>query len=498
MEIVLELLNKKHEQADLLVAGFFEKEKPAKSLESLESEFANLIKTAVDKGRFEGKFSQVFSSYNTQYKEAVELAVFGLGLRKNHKKACTRKAIGQIIQLAKSRKVSRVRILADTFSNAEVSVAEVVGIAAETARVAVYEFDRYKSKKDDKAKKLERVELVVEDAKEKASAQKKIDYAEAVAEGILRARDLINEPANIMTPEQLAKSAEEMADAKKLHCEILSQGEMEQLKMGGIIGVNRGSKYQAGLIILEYGTRFKKNGTVCLVGKGVTFDTGGISIKPADGMEKMKYDMSGAAAVIATMGVIADLKPQLHVVGLAPAVENNVAEDPQRPGDIIRMYNGKTVEVINTDAEGRLILGDALAYAAKFEPDAIIDLATLTGMCAYTFGDKAIAIMGNNEKLINRVKDAGLAAGERCWELPMFDEYKDQIKGHHSDLLNTGGRFAGTITAAKFLEEFVPEKTAWVHLDIAGTAWADSNRPDCPKGGTGVGVRLLTQFLMNY
>lgn len=499
MEIVLELLNKKRTQSDLLVSGFFEKEKPAKPLQDLAPEFSALIESAVSKGRFEGKFSQVFSSYDAEHPEAGELLVFGLGLRKNHKKMCTRKAAGQIVQLAKARKASRLRILVDTFTNQEVSAAEAAEILAETIRLAVYEFDRYKApKKDDSAKKLERVELVIEDAKRKAEILKKLEYAQAVAEGVLRARTLINEPANIMTPEELAKSAQEMAEQKKIRCEVLSQGEMEQLKMGGILGVNRGSKYQAGLVILEYGARFKKNGTVCLVGKGVTFDTGGISIKPADGMEKMKYDMSGAAAVISALGVAADLKLPLHVVGLTPVVENNVAEDPQRPGDIVRMYNGKTVEIINTDAEGRLILADALAYAEKFKPNAIIDLATLTGMCAYTFGDKAIGLMTNNEKLADKVKKAGQAVGERCWELPMYDEYKDQIKGHHSDLLNTGGRYAGTITAAKFLEEFVPAKTPWVHLDIAGTAWAESNRPDCVKGGTGVGVRLLTQFLSHY
>lgn len=502
MEIVLDGLDKKREAADLLITGFFEKEKVAASLESAEPRAVSFIEDALKRGRFEGKFGQTLTSYSSDYDEAPECIIFGLGQRKNHKKTCMRKASGQIIQLAKSRKASRVRILADTFTSSEVKIEDVVGILAEVSRLATYEFDRYKSKKEDnkeknQSKKLKKIEILVEDGKNK-SFQHRLQYAQAVSEGVLRARDLINEPANVMTPEKLAKHAEDMADKKGIRFEALSEGEMSQLKMGGILGVNQGSRYRPQLIILEYGKRFKKNGTICLVGKGVTFDTGGISIKPSDGMEKMKYDMSGAAAVIGTLGVVADLKLPLHVVGLAPAVENNVAEDPQRPGDIIRMFNGKTVEVINTDAEGRLILGDALAYAEKFKPDAIIDLATLTGMCAYTFGDKAIGLMTNNEKLAKKVMEAGLASGERCWELPMYPEYSEQIKGHHSDLLNTGGRYGGTITAAKFLEEFVPEKTAWVHLDIAGTAWADSNRPDCVKGGTGVGVRLLTEFLSNY
>jgi leucyl aminopeptidase len=235
-----------------------------------------------------------------------------------------------------------------------------------------------------------------------------------------------------------------------------------------------------------------------LIGKGVTFDTGGISIKPAADMEKMKYDKAGACTVIAAMGVLADLKLPLHVVAVVPTVENMPSENPQRPGDIIRMYSGKTVEVINTDAEGRLILGDALAYAGRYKPRAIIDLATLTGMCAYTFGDKAIGLMGNDRPLLDRVKKAGDQTGERCWELPLWEDYGEMIKGHHSDLLNVGGKYAGTITAAMFLKEFVPEKTAWAHLDIAGTAWCDSARPDCPKGATGVGVRLLANLLRNW
>lgn len=499
MKIILESLNKKKGSADLLIAGFFENEKAPKALESSEPVFAQTLNEAVKKGRFEGKFGQIFSSYSSDFQEAPEIVVFGLGLKKNHKKTCFRKAVGQFVQIAKSRKASTVRILLDTFTNDTVKLTDAIELLTETSALATYEFDRYKSKKEDKkAKKLEVFEAIVSDAKGK-SGQEKIDYASIVSEGVLLARDLINEPGNILNPETLSKAAEDLADRKKnLSCEIISQGELEQMKMGGILAVNRGSRIPAALIVLEYGARYKKNGTVCLVGKGVTFDTGGISIKPSADMEKMKYDMSGAAAVIGTMGVVADLGLKLHVVGLAPAVENNVAEDPTRPGDIIRMYNGKTVEVLNTDAEGRLILADALAYSAKYKPDAIIDLATLTGMCAYTFGDKAIGLMTTDDKLANKVKQAGEAVGERCWELPMYDEYADQIKGHHSDLLNIGGRYGGTITAAKFLQEFVPEKTAWVHLDIAGTAWTDSNRYDCPKGATGVGVRLLANFLANY
>ena len=504
MKTVLASLSDKRPTADILVAGFFQKEKLHPKLASLDQPFFKLANLALENKRFEGKFSQTFSSYHPENQEASEVILLGLGQKKNYKKLCFRKASAQIAQLGKARKAKRIRILLESFVGGEVTLSEAVSILSEVPSLALYEFDKYKTKKkdeDSKEKKSARpeiIELLLTQNKIPAALNAQIETAHAVAEGINVARDLINEPANVMNPQKLAGEAKELAKKKKIRCEIIGEPELRRLKMGGILAVNQGSRTPAALIVLEYGERFKRNGTICLVGKGVTFDTGGISIKPAKDMEKMKYDMSGAATVIATLGVIADLKLPLHVVGLAPAVENMVAENPQRPGDIIRMYNGKSVEVLNTDAEGRLILADALAYSAKYKPSAIIDLATLTGMCAYTFGDKAIGLMGNDEKLLAKVKKAGAAAGERCWELPLWEEYGEQIKGHHSDLYNIGGPYGGTITAAMFLKEFVPEKTPWAHLDIAGTAWADSSRYDCVKGATGVGVRLLAELLSHW
>ena len=500
MKIQLQSMSEKRKSADLFIAGFFEKEKLSKEIEQLEPQFAKLAKSALDKGRFEGKFSQTFSSYSPDHHEASEIILFGLGQKKNHKRGCLRKATGQIIQIAKSRKAKSVRILLDSFVGGEPALADAAAIMPEIAVLATYDFDKYKSKKEEAKKevKLELLEFLFAKKQNEASLHAAAEKAEAIAKGVTLARTLINEPANIMNPPELAARAKKMASEKKIQCTVLSETELKRLKMGGILAVNQRSVTPPALIVLEYGNRFKNKGTVCLVGKGVTFDTGGISIKPAKDMEKMKYDMSGAATVIATLGVIADLKLPVHVVGLAPAVENNVAKDPQRPGDIIRMFNGKTVEVINTDAEGRLILADALAYSEKYKPKAIIDLATLTGMCAYTFGDKAIGMLGTDERLLSRVKKAGEETGERCWQLPLWDEYFEQIKGHHSDLNNTGGPYGGTITATMFLKEFVPEKTPWVHLDIAGTAWCDSPRYDCVKGATGVGVRLLAKLLSDW
>ena len=486
-------------KADLLILGFFDHDTFSKQQLALEPKLPDLAGPAVKNGRFSGEFAKSFYVYHPQCREAAEILLLGLGSRKTYRQKCFRKAIGEMVRQIKDRQAHKARLHLDSFVHGEVKEENALEILAAVTGLSFYDFDKYKSAgKKKKSGGSVAVEVLTADTRSLKTKQLSLQTGEAVARGILLARDLVNEPGNIMSAAKLAETARKMAQSKKLSCRVLGEREIRSLKMGGILAVNQGSVTPPALIVLEYGSAHKGKGTVCLVGKGVTFDTGGISIKPAKDMEKMKYDMAGAAAVIGTLSAIADLKPKLHVVGIAPAVENNVANDPQRPGDIIRMFNGKTVEVLNTDAEGRLILADALAYAEKYKPDAIIDLATLTGMCAYTFGDKAIGLMGTDPKLVQKVQKAGEASGERCWELPLWEDYAEQIKGHHSDLLNIGGPYAGTITAAMFLKEFVPEKTSWVHLDIAGTAWANSARYDCVKGGTGVGVQLLCNLLMNW
>lgn len=500
MDISLLPFTVRRTPADVFIGGVFEKGKVPKDFESLEPAFCREVQQAWPQKRFEGKFSQILASYGSGNREAKEVILLGLGERGKYTRVCLRKAVGEIMKLLKERHAVHARILTESFVGGEVHLEEAVHILTEISFLASYDFDKYKSRKDngpDRSKE-KRIELLLKEKRAEARLGKTLERARAIAQGTLQARNLINEPGNVMNAQELARRARQLAGEKKISCKILDETEIKRLKMGGILAVNQGSTTPPALIILEYGTRYKSRGSVCLVGKGVTFDTGGISIKPSKDMEKMKYDMAGAAAVIAILGVVADLRLPVHVVGVVPAVENNVANNPQRPGDIIRMYNGKTVEVLNTDAEGRLILGDALAYTAKYRPKAIIDLATLTGMCAYTFADKAIGALSNNDRLFEKVQKAGEVTGERCWRLPLWDEYGDMIKGHHSDLQNIGGPYGGTITAAMFLKEFVPEKTPWVHLDIAGTAWCDSPRYDCPKGATGVGVRLMAQFLSEW
>ncbi len=500
MKVSLATLTRSAVKADLFVAGYFKGDKDGlKALKKIDATFAKAAELAISKKRFEGKSGESFSSYQAGYRQAPEVLLLGLGDKKELKTASLRKAVGTLIGLANGRKAVKVRVLLDSFQTEALSAEEAVKIFTEISFLAAYRFTPYKTqKKDDPPKAPESVELVSEKKELVSALRPAMVRSEKIAKAVLFARDLNNEPGNVMNPPRLASEAKKLAAEKKLECKVLGLAELKKMGMNGILSVNQGSVTPPALIIMEYGKEHKDRGTVCLVGKGVTFDTGGISIKPSKGMEEMKYDKSGAIAVIATMGLVADLKLPLHIVGLAPCVENNVAADPQRPGDIIRMYNGKTVEVMNTDAEGRLILADVLSYCAEFKPMAIIDAATLTGMCHHTFGDKTCGILGTDQKLIDAIQKAGEKVGERCWQLPLWEEYGECIKSHHSDLRNTGDGYAGTITATMFLKEFVPEKTPWVHLDIAGTACCTANRFDCPKGANGFGVRLFTEVLSSW
>ena len=302
-----------------------------------------------------------------------------------------------------------------------------------------------------------------------------------------------------MTPAKLAQTAKEMAFKNNLKCKVLGKSEIKRLGMGGIIGVSQGSAQEPRFIILENKVKNPKfKNPVVLVGKGITFDTGGISIKPSNDMDKMKFDMCGAAAVIGTMKVVANLRLPIKVVGLTPVCENMPGGRAQRPGDIVRCLNGKTVEVLNTDAEGRLILADALSYAARYKPKAVIDIATLTGACAATFSDLASGLMGTDPELVGRIQAAGEYTGERCWELPLWEEYGELIKATYADIQNISKKSAGTITAGMFLKEFADHTQSWAHLDVAGTAWADNPKPLSPIGATGVCVRLFVRLLKSY
>lgn len=363
--------------------------------------------------------------------------------------------------------------------------------AAQGAVTSQFELDKYKTK-DKNDKSISKVWLFVDGAK---SSDLKNGFARgnAIGESMNFTRDLANEPPNILTPTEMANRAQAMAKEMGLKCEIFDEAKMQQLGMGSLLSVSLGSDQPAKLIVLRYTPdRISRKGDLlALVGKGITFDTGGISIKPAEGMDAMKYDMSGGATVLGTMRAIASLKPSIPVIGVVAAVENMPDGKATRPSDVVTAMNGKTVEILNTDAEGRLILADAVAYAESQGATRIVDMATLTGAVIVALGDQNTGIMGNDQQLIDEIIDCGKQAGENFWQLPVSKEYSKQIKSDIADIKNIGPRGkAGTIMGAVFIQEFI-DKAKWAHLDIAGTAWNDGVRPHQAKGPTAVAVRTL-------
>ncbi|UCC60457.1 MAG: leucyl aminopeptidase [Dehalococcoidia bacterium] len=310
------------------------------------------------------------------------------------------------------------------------------------------------------------------------------------------ARDMINEPGNYMTPSDMVEVARGVASEWGLEFRVIEKEEMEQLGMGALLGVAQGSKQPPKFIIISYRGGGDGSSTLGLIGKGLTFDSGGISIKPSESMDEMKGDMAGGAAVIAVMKAIAELKPRIDVTGLVPATENLPDGAALKPGDILKAMNGKTIEVVNTDAEGRLILADAICYAKSLGLSPLIDIATLTGACRVALGDICTGAMGNNQELVDKVISTGMDAGEKIWQLPMFDEYKELNKSEVADIKNTGGRYGGAITAAQFLAEF-SDDTPWVHLDIAGPSYIKKDQSYLIKGATGAMVRTLVAITIN-
>jgi leucyl aminopeptidase len=361
--------------------------------------------------------------------------------------------------------------------------------AAMATLEGTYRFDRLKSKARGDRKALRR--LVLGLLRESRQAAAALERGIAIGEGVNFARDLGNLPPNICTPAYLAEQARALGKTHKLKVTVLERKDMEKLGMGSLLSVSDGSRQPPKLITIEYYGGAKKQKPVVLVGKGVTFDTGGISLKPSAEMDEMKYDMSGAGSVLGTLSAVAGMKLPLNVVGVIPATENMPGGNATRPGDIVTSMSGQTVEILNTDAEGRLILCDALTYSERFDPAVVIDIATLTGACVIALGHVASGLFANDDRLADELAAAGQASWDRVWHMPAWEDYQDQLKSNFADMANIGGRPAGSITAACFLARFA-KKFKWAHLDIAGTAWKSGRE----KGSTGRPVPLLTQFLM--
>ncbi|HNP25341.1 MAG TPA: leucyl aminopeptidase, partial [Nitrosomonas sp.] len=355
-----------------------------------------------------------------------------------------------------------------------------------------YRFDKLKSKPDDNNNALRKITICIRDHADMAIGEEALKQGAAIAHGMSLTKDLGNLAPNICTPTYLADQAKDLAKTYKFKATILDKKDMEKQGMGALLAVARGSHQPAKLIVLEYQGKGKKEKPIVLVGKGVTFDTGGISLKPAAEMDEMKYDMSGAASVLGTMKAIGEMNLPINVVAIIPATENMPGGSATKPGDVVTSMSGQTIEILNTDAEGRLILCDALTYAERFEPKAVIDIATLTGACVIALGNVATGLMSNDETLSQELLKAGEQAVDRVWQLPLWNEYQDLLKSNFADMANIGGRAGGTITAACFLSRFT-KKYQWAHLDIAGTAWKSGKE----KGSTGRPVPLLTQFLIS-
>ncbi|RMD88830.1 MAG: leucyl aminopeptidase [Calditrichaeota bacterium] len=426
---------------------------------------------------------------------AKRILLVGLGERDKYSIERLRQAVGTAARTLMKLGVQNFALALETISTGNVKNATQA--ATEGAILATYQYSKFKEIKPEEQKFVESMTLLYQNSENGDAINESVRVGTITAEATNFARNLQNDPGNEMTPTRMAEIAREMAKQLGLRCEVLDRKQMEKLGMGALLGVARGSAEPPKFIILEYNAEQSGQETMVFVGKGITFDSGGISIKPSEKMEEMKFDMSGGAAVLGALKAIAQLKLPFHVVGLIPATENLPSGTSMKPGDILRASSGKTIEVINTDAEGRLILADALAYAKRYKPRAVIDLATLTGACVVALGHYATGLFGKDEDLKQRLKKAGEMTGERLWELPLWDDYFEDIKSDYADIKNSAGRWGGAITAAAFLANFA-EDYPWAHLDIAGTAWTDKEKPYIPKGGTGVGVRLLVQFLRDW
>jgi len=448
---------------------------------------------------FSGKSGQTALLYPGDALAASRLLLVGLGDRSSFTTEKLRRTAATVAKRARSVGANEAAFLLPTPEGA--SAEGSAQAAAEGAALGLYRFTRYKTggrqepdgTNAEDERELRGFDLVLGDSDDEGAASAGADAGAKVAAGTLLARDLANEPSNTATPAYLADRARELADRYGMRATVLDRDGIEAEGLTGLATVGRSASNEPRFIVLEH----RKGGDgapVVIVGKAVTFDSGGISIKPSGGMEDMKFDMGGGAAVLGAMEAVGALDLALNVVALVPATENLPGGDAFKPGDVLTMHSGKTVEILTTDAEGRLILADALSYARRYEPAAVVDCATLTGACVVALGNHASGLMGNDEDLIAEVQAAGETTGERAWPLPLFEEYTEQIKGDTADIKNSGGRGGGALTAGAFLKEFADYP--WAHLDIAGTAYGKKGNAYTPKGGTGVPARLLVEFLV--
>jgi leucyl aminopeptidase len=480
---------------------------PMVALMTTSDSIANAAAKVLSSGEFKATLGETLLLHAPGGLKAERLLVVGLGKAKTISVDGLRKAAGVAVRAMKPRGLRELAIAfpedhaLDDEHLESLPCLPMSRALVEGAELAEVDYDNYKSDRKDRS--VETLTLLARDSEKTTVAEIQAGFQEGliVAAGQNFARSLVNEPGNVLTPTEMGKRAATMCAEVGLACEVYSTAKLEELKMGAFLAVAQGSVQPPALIVMTYepqGGTEKGAPVMGLVGKGITFDTGGISIKPADGMEKMKYDMAGAAAMIGAMRAIAELKPKVKVIGVVCSAENMPDGKAYKPGDVVTAMSGKTIEIINTDAEGRLVLADGLHYATKLGCTHLVDAATLTGACVVALGMLNGGLFSNDEAACAKFQGAMQAAGEQFWRLPCTDDYKDQIKSPIADIQNTGkNRWGGAITAAMFLKEFVGT-AAWVHLDIAGCAWNDDNKPWIANGPSGIAVRSIVEWVRSY
>jgi leucyl aminopeptidase len=495
MEVRIEQCTVEAVPAKLLLLFAFESPEPlGEAARRVDGAWNGFLSSLIRQGDFQGELFQNRLLYTHGALPAERVLLMGLGKKEEFDLERWRGASARAGQFVRDSGMVGIVVPIkgiEGFSGEELAESFVTGL-----RLGVYQFSEFKTTDRSRIKEIREILFLADSEEEIRTIETGSKRGKIISEAVCMARDLVNGPANAVTPTLLAEKARRIASDCGMDIQVMEVKEAEAMGMGAFVAVTKGSREPAKFITLEY-NRGKGYDTIALVGKGITFDSGGISIKPSEKMERMKDDMSGAAAVLGAMQAACGLRLPLHIVGIIPATENLPDGRAYKPGDILRTLSGQTVEVISTDAEGRLILSDALTYSLRFEPRAIIDLATLTGACVVALGDDVAGLMGNDEALQAQIEKASKVTGERVWRLPLWEEYFDSLKSDVADFKNAGTRSAGAILGGIFLSKFVG-KTSWVHLDIAGPASLEKDRPYIPKGGTGAGVRLLVQFLTDW
>lgn len=453
------------------------------------------IRELIELGDFKGKMKDTSLLYTRGAMKTPRVLLVGLGAYHELTVEKIRQGAGHAAKHVRDMGLKTATFL---IPDEVPDAGNMVQAAAEAVLLSLYQFKAHKTvQEDDDEKALESITFLAESEPSQPTVERAVQRGQIIAEGTMLARDLSNQPANHLTPTQLAEKAEAVAAVSGLHCEVFDKAVLVEKGFRTLLAVAQGSVEEPRFIMLEYTPEGEGQDTVVLVGKGITFDTGGISLKPGKGMHEMKHDMSGAAAVIGAMQAIGQLKPDLHVIGVIAATENMPSGTAIKPGDVVTSYGGKTIEILNTDAEGRLVLADALGWISQYNPQGAVDLATLTGAVITCLGHIAAGAMGTDPGLMDKVKAAAEKTHERVWELPLWDDYDEGIKSKVADVQNIGDGTAGTIAGGAFLKKFA-EDYPWVHLDIAGTAWGMKGSTYIPEGASGYGVRLLVQLVEDW